>query len=63
MNQSVQLSVKTITKLTDAVSELFRQLYIQEGIAKAAAKERLRRALFDMDVFRNGTEHEEWRGE
>jgi hypothetical protein len=58
------ITTKTITKLTDAASELFRVLYAQERAAKDAAKSRLSRALFDVDVFRNGTEHEEpddWR--
>jgi hypothetical protein len=61
---SEKLRIETITKLTDAAGELFRLLYAQEGRAKAAAKERLRRALMDMDVFANSTTYEEpddWR--
>lgn len=64
MAELVYLDTKTLTKLTDAASELFRLLYQQERAAKEAAKARLRRALFDMDVFRNDTTHEEpddWR--
>jgi hypothetical protein len=53
------LNVKTITKLTDAASALFGLLYEQERAANSAAKERLRRTLFDADVFRHTTIHEE----
>jgi hypothetical protein len=57
-------TVEIITKLTDAAAELFGVLYAQEGVVKAAAKERLRRAPFDIDVFTNSTVYEEpddWR--
>lgn len=63
-SSSDKLNTETITKLTDLAGELFRLLYVQEGAAKAAAKERLRRALLDVDVFANSTVHEEpddWR--
>jgi hypothetical protein len=65
VNKSVRLSVNTITKLTDAASELFRLLYKLEQVQQAAVKERLRRTLAETDVFRNSTLHEEpdeWRG-
>jgi hypothetical protein len=61
---TVPWTTATVTKLTDAAGELFRLLYAQEGRAKAAAKERLRRMLMDMDVFANPTTYEEpddWR--
>lgn len=59
MAEPTFMMTKTITELTDAASSMFRVLFAQERTAKAAAKERLRRALFDTDIFRNGTEHEE----
>lgn len=58
------IPTQTITKLTDAASELFRMLYALEGRAKIAAKDRLRAELLGLDVFRNDTTHEEpdeWR--
>lgn len=54
----------TITKLADMAGELFRLLYAHERAAKAAVKDRLRRALLDTDVFANSTVYEEpddWR--
>lgn len=61
--ESVRLTMQTITKLTDAASELFRLLYRLELAQKVAVKDQLRRTLAETDVFRNSTEYEEWRGE
>lgn len=53
----LRIGVKTITKLTDAASELFRVLYALEKKYQAVAKkQQQRRSVFlDMDVFRNDT--------
>lgn len=59
MAEPIYFSTKTITKLTDAASDMFRLLFEQERTAKAVAKERLRRVLLEVDVFRNSTVHEE----
>ncbi|MEC3976228.1 hypothetical protein [Amycolatopsis sp. H20-H5] len=64
MTEPVRMSVKTITALTDAASALFRLLYDMEQAQKAAATERLRTELQNLDLFRNDTRHEEpdeWR--
>jgi hypothetical protein len=61
--EPVRLAAKTITKLTDAASALFRLFYDLEEAQKLTAKDKLRKTLAETDVFRNSTEHEEWRGE
>jgi hypothetical protein len=61
--EPVRLTAKTITKLTDAASALFRLFYDLEEAQKLTAKDKLRRTLAETDVFRNSTDHEEWRGE
>jgi hypothetical protein len=61
--EPVRLTAKTITKLTDAASALFRLFYDLEEAQKLTAKDKLRKTLAETDVFRNSTEHEEWRGE
>lgn len=63
VSEPVRLTAKTITKLTDAASDFFRLLYRLELAQKVAAKDQLRQTLAETDVFRNSTEHEEWRGE
>lgn len=63
MAEPVRLTAKTITKLTDAASALFRLFYDLEEAQKLTAKDKLRRTLAETDVFRNSTDHEEWRGE
>jgi hypothetical protein len=63
---TVLLTTKMITELTNAASTIFRLLFQVEGALKRANRERLRRALFDVEVFRNSTLHEEpddWQGE
>lgn len=63
---TVLLTTDVIVELTNAASTIFRVLFQVERALKAAQRERIRRVLFDVDVFRNSTLYEEpneWRGE
>jgi hypothetical protein len=65
MAEPVHVTTVTITKLTDAASALFSLLYVLERAHKAAAKERLRTELMNLDVFANSTldgEPDDWPG-